>query len=90
MIRIGKVYKNLMVDLRPVNHKLILRSLRLIREVTGCSAGQAEAAFAASEKNPKTAIAMILLGAGRERAETLLKEAGGHISALTPKAKAKA
>jgi N-acetylmuramic acid 6-phosphate etherase len=37
MIRMGKVYKNLMVDLRPVNHKLILRSIRLIRQVTGCS-----------------------------------------------------
>jgi N-acetylmuramic acid 6-phosphate etherase len=82
MIRIGKVYKNLMVDLRPVNRKLILRSLRLIREVTGCSTDQAEAAFAASGKNPKTAIAMILLGADRERAEILLKEAEGHISAL--------
>jgi N-acetylmuramic acid 6-phosphate etherase len=86
MIRMGKVYKNLMVDLRPVNRKLVLRSLRLIREVTGCSAGQAEAAFAASEKNPKTAIAMILLGADRERAEILLREAGGHISALAAQA----
>jgi N-acetylmuramic acid 6-phosphate etherase len=86
MIRIGKVYKNLMVDLRPVNHKLLLRSVRLIRQVTGCSPEQAEAAFAASRKNPKTAIVMILLGTDRERAEVLLKEAGGHISALAVKA----
>jgi N-acetylmuramic acid 6-phosphate etherase len=71
-----------MVDLRPVNHKLILRSLRLIQEVTGCSADQAEAAFNASGKAPKTAIAMILLEADRERAQALLEEAGGHISAL--------
>jgi N-acetylmuramic acid 6-phosphate etherase len=85
MIRLGKVYKNLMVDLRPVNRKLILRSIRLIREVTGCSAGQAEAAFAASEKNPKIAIVMILLGTDRERAGALLREAGGHISALAAK-----
>jgi N-acetylmuramic acid 6-phosphate etherase len=82
MIRIGKVYKNLMVDLRPVNKKLVLRSIRLIREVTGCSQDQAEAAFAASEKNPKTAIVMVLLGTDKIRAESLLKEAGGHISAL--------
>jgi N-acetylmuramic acid 6-phosphate etherase len=87
MIRMGKVYKNLMVDLRPVNHKLILRSLRLIREVTGCPADRAEAAFAAAGKNPKTAIAMILLGADKERAETLLNEAEGHISALAKPAK---
>jgi N-acetylmuramic acid 6-phosphate etherase len=82
MIRIGKVYKNLMVDLRPVNRKLILRSIRLIREVTGCSREQAETAFAGSEKNPKTAIVMVLLGTDKARAEELLKEAGGHISAL--------
>ncbi|MDR2101958.1 MAG: N-acetylmuramic acid 6-phosphate etherase [Treponema sp.] len=82
MIRIGKVYKNLMVDLRPVNQKLILRSIRLIREVTGCSRERAETAFAASGKSPKTAIVMVLLGTDKARAENLLKEAGGHISAL--------
>jgi N-acetylmuramic acid 6-phosphate etherase len=85
MIRIGKVYKNLMVDLRPVNQKLILRSIRLIREVTGCPPEQAEKAFAESGKNPKTAIVMVLLGVDKERAETLLQEAGGHISALAGK-----
>jgi N-acetylmuramic acid 6-phosphate etherase len=82
MIRIGKVYKNLMVDLRPVNQKLILRSIRLIREVTGCSRERAEEAFAGSGKNPKTAIVMVLLETDKERAETLLREAGGHISAI--------
>jgi N-acetylmuramic acid 6-phosphate etherase len=86
MIRIGKVYKNLMVDLKPVNQKLILRSIRLIREVTGCSRERAEEAFAGSGKNPKTAIVMVLLGADKARAETLLQEAGGHISALAGKA----
>jgi N-acetylmuramic acid 6-phosphate etherase len=86
MIRIGKVYKNLMVDLRPVNQKLILRSIRLIREVTGCPQKQAEAAFAASGKNPKTAIVMVLLRTDRERAEILLKEADGHISLVAEKA----
>jgi N-acetylmuramic acid 6-phosphate etherase len=76
-----------MVDLRPVNQKLILRSIRLIREVTGCSPEQAENAFAESGKNPKTAIVMVLLGTDKGRAETLLQEAGGHISALTEKEK---
>jgi N-acetylmuramic acid 6-phosphate (MurNAc-6-P) etherase len=46
---------------------------------------QAEEAFAESGKNPKTAIVMVLLGTDKERAETLLQEAGGHISALTEK-----
>jgi N-acetylmuramic acid 6-phosphate etherase len=82
MIRLGKVYKNLMVDLRPVNHKLILRSIRLIREVTGCSEEKARDALEASGKQPKTAIVMVLLDVGKEKAEQLLLKAGGHISAI--------
>jgi N-acetylmuramic acid 6-phosphate etherase len=82
MIRMGKVYKNLMVDLRPVNHKLILRSIRLIREITGCSEEKAREALEASQKQPKAAIVMVLLGVGRERALELLEEADGHISGI--------
>jgi N-acetylmuramic acid 6-phosphate etherase len=82
MIRIGKVYKNFMVDLRPTNHKLVLRALRLIREITGCTEAEAETAFAASEKQPKTAIVMLLLKVEKPEAERLLKEADGHISAV--------
>jgi N-acetylmuramic acid 6-phosphate etherase len=83
MIRLGKVYKNLMVDLRPVNQKLVLRSLRLIRELTGCSEEKAREVFEDSAegnvKNPKTAIVMILTGADREEARRLLERAGGRI-----------
>jgi N-acetylmuramic acid 6-phosphate etherase len=82
MIRVGKVYKNLMVDLKPVNHKLILRSIRLIREVTGCTEEEARESFDASGKRPKTAIVMVLLKKDREDAEKLLREADGHISLL--------
>jgi len=82
MIRMGKVYKNLMVDLRPVNHKLTLRSIRLIREVTGCTEEEARESFEASGKRPKTAIVMVLLKKDRDEAEKLLKEADGHISLL--------
>ena len=82
MIRLGKVYENFMVDLRPTNHKLVLRSIRLIREITGCSQAEAEAAFTASEKQPKAAIVMILLNIDREEAERLLAGAEGHISAI--------
>ena len=85
MIRLGKVYKNLMVDLRPVNHKLILRSIRLIREVTGCSEEKALAALEASQKRIKAAIVMILLDVDREEALRLLEEANGHISAIVEK-----
>jgi N-acetylmuramic acid 6-phosphate etherase len=82
MIRIGKVYKNLMVDLRPANQKLVQRSLRLIREVTGCSADAAARAFVAANKTPKTAIVMVLCGADRATAERLLAAADGHIGGV--------
>jgi N-acetylmuramic acid 6-phosphate etherase len=85
MIRLGKVYRNLMVDLKPVNHKLVLCSIRLIREVTGCSEEKAREAFESSAcgsvKNPKAAIVMVLLGKTREEAPALLEKSGGHISA---------
>ena len=82
MIRMGKVYKNLMVDLKPVNHKLVLRSIRLIREVTGCTEEEAREKFDASGKRPKTAIVMVLLKKDRNEVEKMLKEADGHISLL--------
>jgi N-acetylmuramic acid 6-phosphate etherase len=82
MILIGKVYRNLMVDLKPVNNKLVLRSLRLIRQICGCTREEAERNFALSNNKPKTAIVMTLLNVEREKAEELLKNADGHISRL--------
>jgi N-acetylmuramic acid 6-phosphate etherase len=82
MIRMGKVYKNLMVDLRPVNHKLILRSIGLIREVTGCTEDEARKALETSLNRPKIAIVMVLLKTDPEQAEKLLLEADGHINLL--------
>jgi N-acetylmuramic acid 6-phosphate etherase len=82
MIRIGKVYNNYMVDLRPVNKKLILRSIRLIMEISGADRPAAEEAFYASGKRPKTAIVMLLAGTDPGGAEELLKKAEGHISRI--------
>ena len=82
MIRIGKVYKNLMVDLRPVNHKLILRSIRLIQAVTSCTQHEAKEALEASGKQLKPAIVMILAKVGKEEAIELLKKADGHIAKI--------
>jgi len=82
MIRLGKVYKNIMVDIKPVNHKLILRSLRFIREITGCSEEKAREALEASHKQPKIAIVMILMETDREQAVKLLEKADGHINRI--------
>ena len=80
MIRIGKVFNNLMVDLRPVNAKLILRARRLITEVTGCSEDQAIELFESSGHNTKVAITMGLLSVDKQEATQLLQLNEGSIS----------
>ncbi|MEW6549685.1 MAG: N-acetylmuramic acid 6-phosphate etherase [Spirochaetota bacterium] len=80
MIRLGKVYRNLMVDLTPVNKKLVERSKRLVRQATGCDRETAEKAFAESGRRPKTAILMVLMGIDARRAEELLAIGEGRIS----------
>lgn len=82
MVRLGKVYKNLMVDVKPANHKLLLRALRIIREAAGCSGEEAERAFEAAGRKPKIAIVMLLMGVDKARAEELLETAEGRINRL--------
>jgi len=79
MIRIGKVYNNLMVDLVPVNKKLIQRSIRLIMTATGCDEETAVKAFSDSDKHPKTAIVSVLLSVSAAEARNLLSMAEGRI-----------
>jgi len=80
MIRLGKVYRNLMIDLTPVNKKLVERSKNLIMRATDCDRPTAEKAFAASGKKPKIAILMVLLGIDAEAAERLVAANDGHLS----------
>ena len=80
MIKLGKVYNNLMVELMPVNNKLIHRSKAIIRIATGCNSKRANQAFVESGENPKTAILMILLEIEKERANFLLNRNRGSIS----------
>jgi len=79
MIKMGKVYGNLMVDLTPVNQKLVKRSIHVIRTATGCDELTAEKAFTASEKKPKIAIVMILMNIDKSEAEQLLEKNQGRI-----------
>ena len=80
MIRIGKVYHNLMVDLTPVNKKLVERSKRLIRQATGCTIKEAEEAFEKAERKPKVAILMVLLGINKDEAMLLEQKHKSPIS----------
>jgi N-acetylmuramic acid 6-phosphate etherase len=81
MIRLGKVYHNLMVDLMPVNRKLVERSKRLIRQATSCTREAAEKAFEGSGRRPKRAIIMVLLGVDGAEAERLEMKGDGSIAA---------
>lgn len=81
MIKLGKVYGNLMVDVKPSNEKLVFRCRRIV-----CAAAEVEEkdAIAALEQcgyRPKIAIVMLRLGIDAEEAMALLKESDGRVSA---------
>lgn len=79
MARAGKVYGNLMVDVRPTNKKLVRRAVRLICTVSGASEKTAQKLLAASGQNAKTAIVMHVKQCSRAQAEKLLRKCGGFL-----------
>jgi N-acetylmuramic acid 6-phosphate etherase len=79
MIRIGKTYGNLMVDLKATNDKLEDRSERIVAEVCGIPREQARDLLVAADKRVKTAIVMYKLGVDRDGAVKALADAGGVI-----------
>jgi N-acetylmuramic acid 6-phosphate etherase len=79
MIRLGKTYGNLMVDLRATNKKLEDRSERIIAEVCDLSRDDARVLLARAGGTVKTAIVMHFLDASREAAEEALQRNGGVI-----------
>lgn len=80
MIRLGKVYNNFMIDLMPVNAKLVERSKRLINEITGCGEARAAQIFEDSGRKIRTAVIMASLEVSKEEAEALLKQGNGNIN----------
>ncbi|MEV6169166.1 N-acetylmuramic acid 6-phosphate etherase [Streptomyces sp. NPDC051954] len=81
MIRLGKTYGNLMVDVRASNEKLRARSRRIVALATGASDDEIEAALAATDGEVKNAILTILTGVDGPTAARLLEESGGHLRA---------
>jgi len=79
MIKLGKVYQNLMVDLQATSQKLVERSKRTIMLVTGADYRTAEAYLKKSGGSVKTALVMILKEASRREAEQRLRKAGGFV-----------
>ena len=86
MIRLGKTYGNLMVDLKATNNKLTDRSERIVVEVCGVSRAEARKLLDAAGKSVKTAIVMQKLGVSRAAAEEALARAGGVIRRAIPDA----
>jgi len=83
MIRLGKTYGNLMVDLRATNNKLIDRSQRIVMEVCGVSRDEATNLLERAGKSVKIAIVMQKKGVSREQAEKLLADNGGVVRRVT-------
>lgn len=79
MVRLGKVYGNLMVDVQPTNEKLVDRAVRIVAEATGCREDEAQRALDASDGHAKTAIVMILRGVGAAEARERLARADGFV-----------
>ncbi|OPG09927.1 N-acetylmuramic acid 6-phosphate etherase [Streptomyces sp. GKU 895] len=81
MIRLGKTYGNLMVDVRASNEKLRARSRRIVALATGAGDDEIERALAETDGEVKNAILVILTGVDGPAATRLLEESGGHLRA---------
>ena len=79
MIKNGKVFGNLMVDVQATNEKLIERQKKIIMEATECSREVAEVALKESGNHCKTAIVMILTGTNAEQSRSSLQQHKGFI-----------
>ena len=79
MIRIGKIYGNLMVDVEATNAKLVERQKQIVMQATECDREQAKMALIACNGHCKTAIVMILTNVDSHTAKTLLEQNNGYI-----------
>lgn len=79
MVGIGKVYKNLMVDVQPTNEKLVSRAENIVMKATDADRDTAKKKLAESNGNVKLAIIMILLNTDKDSAAERLNESNGHI-----------
>lgn len=86
MIRLGKTYGNLMVDVRASNEKLRARSRRIVAQVTGADDDAVERALSAADGEVKNAILVLLAGVDGPTAARLLAASDGHLRAALARA----
>lgn len=79
MSGIGKVYHNLMVDVRPTNEKLVERSKRIIMQATDCTYEVAEKTLRLAGQNVKLAIVMLLTNCSAKEGSVKLQQANGFV-----------
>jgi len=80
MVKLGKVYGNLMVDLMAVNHKLIDRGTRIIMQVSGLDYEDAEKKLMEADRSVKLALVMQCHECDAKEARRKLKEANGYLN----------
>lgn len=80
MIRLGKVYGNLMVDVKATNAKLEERARRIVMDACGCTREESIALLKQADGHAKLAILMRLAGCNAERGRLLLEKHHGHLS----------
>jgi N-acetylmuramic acid 6-phosphate etherase len=81
MVRLGKTYGNLMVDLKASNPKLVARARRTVQHATGVDADEAVRALDSVGGSVKAAILVLLTGIQPDRANEALEKAGGFLRA---------
>lgn len=81
MIKLGKVYGNLMVDVKASNKKLEERAIRIVMEGSGCERTEAEKALKGADGHAKLAILMVVTGVSAGEGKALLERTSGHLAA---------
>ena len=79
MVRIGKAYRNLMVDVVQTNEKLVARAQNILMEATGISREEAVSVLAEAGGSVKKAIVMVLASCTAEQAQSRLEKSRGHV-----------
>lgn len=85
MIKLGKVYGNLMVDVKATNEKLLERTVSIVRSATGADERVARATLQKCGYSAKSAIVMLLLRCSAEEAAQALDQADGRIVNVLPR-----
>ena len=80
MIKLGKVYGNLMVDVQTTNEKLVERAKKIVSEATGLNIEESTKVLNETNFDVKLAIFMVLSNLDKNEAKSKLDEAKGYIA----------